>query len=211
MQIVSTNIGEPREIEWSGKMVRTGIYKYPVSHSLFLGKTDVKGDHVIDRRYHGGEDKAFYVYGSNHYPFWKEQYSQLEWSYGMFGENLTVDAVDESNLFIGSTYAIGEATVQVVQPRQPCFKLGVRFEDPGILKKFISSGYSGVYFSVVKEGKVVKGDTFKLLKEDSQQVSILDLFQAIFFPVERRKLEKIVTHQVIPEGMRAYLAKKLNP
>ena len=98
MKVISTNISQPKTVIWKGKEVTTGIFKEPVSEPLLLEKTDVKGDHVIDRRYHGGEDKACYMYSADHYPFWKERYEHLEWNYGMFGENLTVEGLQETDI-----------------------------------------------------------------------------------------------------------------
>lgn len=90
MKIVSTNIGEAVTIEWRGQKLQTGIYKYPVNQSLFLGKEDVENDHVIDRRYHGGTDKTCYLYSAEHYSFWQNRYPEVKLEWGMFGENLTV-------------------------------------------------------------------------------------------------------------------------
>jgi len=142
MKIISTNISNPKMVIWKNREVVTGIYKEPVDHAITLEKTDVKGDHVIDRRYHGGEDKACYLYSADHYPFWKERYPSLNWQYGMFGENLTVKGLEEEKINIGDTYKVGTAIVQVAQPRQPCFKLGIKFEDQsaisgGSLSSFI--------------------------------------------------------------------------
>ena len=88
MKVISVNIGEKRTVTWKYKTYETGMFKYPVEDAIFLGEEDVINDHVIDRRFHGGIDKAVYAYGENHYGFWKELYPDLEFSYGMFGENL---------------------------------------------------------------------------------------------------------------------------
>lgn len=125
MEIVSTNLGQKRIIEYNGQEVFTGMYKYPVKEPLSLEKTDVKGDDVIDRKYHGGIDKACYLYSSTHYDFWKTRYPNLNWVWGMFGENLSISNLDEANVLIGDIYQIGTAKVQVTQPRQPCYKLAI--------------------------------------------------------------------------------------
>ena len=101
MQIISTNIAEPTTIEWNGQQIQTGIYKYPVEIPIYMGIEGVENDHVLDRKYHGGADKACYLYSADHYSFWKNKYPNLEWIWGMFGENLTVIGLDESEIRIG--------------------------------------------------------------------------------------------------------------
>ena len=127
MKVVSTNIAQPTIIEWNGEQVETGIYKKPTNTSVYLGKTDVKNDAVMDRKYHGGEHKACYFYAANHYEHFKVLYPHLKWEYGMFGENITLNNFEETNIRIGDTFQLGEAIIQVSEPRQPCFKLGVKF------------------------------------------------------------------------------------
>ena len=90
MQIISTNLAQPRTVLWNGRAIETGIFKYPVTPPLVLGLEDVVDDRVVDRRYHGGVDKACYLYSADHYPFWRSEFPDLEWDCGMFGENLTV-------------------------------------------------------------------------------------------------------------------------
>ena len=94
MKVVSVNIGERKGVKYRGKTVQTGVFKKPVTHPIILGKFDVEGDAVIDRRYHGGEFKACYLYSADHYEFWKNKYPDLEWEYGMFGENITVEGLN---------------------------------------------------------------------------------------------------------------------
>ncbi len=209
MKILSVNVSEPRTVDWKGKEVVTGIFKKSVQEPIYLGKTDVNGDHVIDRRYHGGVDKACYLYGLNHYPFWQSEYPNLEFDSGMFGENITVDNCDESAILIGSLYKVGSAIVQVVQPRQPCFKLGLKFEDQGVLKKFIHQAFSGVYFRVLQEGEVTTGDEFQIEQEDDQNVSVRDFFNMLYGNLgDETKATRLIQHPAIPEQMRDYLAKK---
>ena len=154
MKIISTNIGNPTTFLWNGKHEKTGIYKYPTSESLFLGKTDVDKDTVIDRKHHAGEHKACYLFSSDYYGYWKNLYPQLNWDWGMFGENLTVEGMDESKIRIGDVYKIGAALVQVSQPREPCYKLGIRVGNQEILKQFIDYGHPGTYVRILVEGQV---------------------------------------------------------
>ncbi len=176
MKVVSTNIGEPKIISWRGKEVKTGIYKYPVNESIYLDKEDVKGDHVIDRRVHGGVDKACYLYAVEHYTYWKEKYPDLDWNYGMFGENLSVLGLDEGTITIGSIYKLGDAIVQVSQPRQPCYKLGVRFGTQVILKQFVEALMPGVYLRILTSGNVRIDDVMIPEEIHSDGISIREMY-----------------------------------
>ena len=179
MKIISTNIGQPRVINWKGKEVKTGIFKYPVNQPVFLGTEDVDNDHVIDRRYHGGIDKACYLYSTDHYGYWQKLYPGLEMPWGIFGENLSVEGLHEAEINIGDILKIGEAVVQATQPRQPCFKLEFRFNDYRIVRQFIDSGFSGVYVRVLEKGNVNTGDTMQLI-ERKQSLSIQKVFELIY-------------------------------
>jgi len=150
MKVISVNIGKMKKVQWKNKTYETGIYKFPVKESIFLGKEDVVGDAVIDRNYHGGFDKAVYAYSEDHYIFWKKLYPDLEFNYGMFGENLTISNLLEEEICVGSIYQLGGAKIQVTKPRQPCVKLGIRFQDAKVIKQFWNSTKSGIW----KQGKL---------------------------------------------------------
>lgn len=211
MRVVSTNIGEPVTISWRGKEVKTGIYKYPVEKPIFLGKEDVENDHVVDRRVHGGVDKACYLYGVENYSYWKEKYPQLDWDFGMFGENLTIEGFSENQVKIGSIYKLGTARVQISRPRQPCYKLGVRFEDPTIIKQFIDSKLSGVYVRVLEPGSVSTNDTMILEKEHVNGITIKELNTLLFHFDEKLHtdlLEKAIQDTLVSDDDKKYFAKK---
>lgn len=176
MKIISTNIAKPTIIEWRGQKVETGIYKYAVESPIFLGSADVVNDHVIDRRYHGGSDKACYLYSVDHYPFWQNKYPNQDWKWGMFGENLTISGLNESEIRIGDRFRIGNAEVQVTQPRQPCFKLGVRFGDQSVVSDFWTLPYPGVYVRVLSQGEVQSGDEMILIERDPESLSVSQVF-----------------------------------
>ena len=137
----------------------TGIYKHPVDKGIVLRRGGVEEDNVIDRRYHGGEAKAVYMYSADHYDYWKRLYPELDWDWGMFGENLTIEGLDEARLFSGSRYRIGEQViVELTTPREPCYKLGHRFGSSKLIRQFMEKPYPGVYASVIEEGCVRPGD-----------------------------------------------------
>ena len=180
MQILSTNIANPVTFKWQGKDVVTGIYKKPTGAPIYLEKENVRGDEVSDRRVHGGIYKACYMFSADSYPHWKQLYPHLDWHYGMLGENLTITDLDETKLQIGSTYKIGEALVQITQPREPCFKFAAKFGSNDVLKQFIDHGCPGKYVKVLNEGFVKPGDTIKLLEKAKNSISISDFFKLLY-------------------------------
>jgi MOSC domain-containing protein YiiM len=175
MKIVSTNIGERKEVTWENIKVVTGIFKFPVDEPVFLGVEDVKGDAICDRENHGGINQAIYGYSLNHYEYWKPLYPDLDWSLGIFGENLTIDDLDESNIHVGDTFKVGEAILEATLQRSPCYKLGIRFNDMKIVNQFWKTTFCGVYFKVVKTGFVQVGDEFYQIKMCADNPTIADL------------------------------------
>ncbi|MDN3666536.1 MOSC domain-containing protein [Algibacter miyuki] len=207
MNIRATNIAKPTTIHWHGKDVITGIYKTPTSTPIFLGEDLVKNDEVSDRKYHGGEFKACYLFSEKHYDYWKKQYPDLDWNWGMFGENLTVTDLDETQLLVGSIYQIGETLVQITQPREPCFKLGVRFENQNILKAFIDHGMPGTYVRILKTGHVKTGDAMVLVEEAQNSLTVAETYKLIFDKEKDQKLLALaVINEALPQKKRNKLA-----
>jgi MOSC domain-containing protein YiiM len=208
MKVISTNIGEPRTIIWNGKTVETGIFKYPVNQPIFLGLEDVENDHVIDRRYHGGIDKACYLYSSDHYEYWKKLNPELEMPFGIFGENLTVEGLHEAQVNIGDIFKIGEAVVQATQPRQPCFKLEFRFNNPNIVQQFIDSGFAGVYVRVLQKGFVRTGDSMELI-ERKNSLSIQKVYELLYTSeFQKKDVELAVNDPFIAASCKKDLLKR---
>lgn len=176
MKVLSLNIGKSTKVHWKGKSYTTGILKSSVPGPIFLGKEGVENDSVIDRKYHGGADQAVYAYGYNHYPYWQKRYPLLNMSHGFFGENLSLSKLDETEIFVGDIYQLGQAVVQATKPRQPCLKLGIRFNDIEVIKHFWNTTKSGVYFRIVQTGKVAAEDELKLIEKAQDSPSIAEVF-----------------------------------
>ena len=178
MKIVSTNIGERKEINWKGKIVTTGIFKYTVNEPIFLDTEDVKGDVICNREHHGGILQAVYGYSLKHYEYFKPFYPDLDFEMGIFGENLTIDDIDETKIHQGDTFKVGETILEATVQRNPCMKLGVRFNDMKIVKQFWNTTMCGVYFKVIKTGYVKAGDGFKQIKSCPENPTIAELYIA---------------------------------
>lgn len=178
MHILSINVGMPREVEWQGERVLTGIFKEPVAGRLHLRMLNLDGDAQADLTVHGGPDKAVYAYPFEHYAGW-EKFVSRHLSPGAFGENLTTAGFLEDQVHIGDEYRIGTARIVVTQPRMPCYKLGIRFGDSSMVKAFLKARRPGIYFSVREEGIVSAGDAIELVHADERQVSVTDLLELI--------------------------------
>lgn len=177
MKVISVNLGERKVINYKGKIVETGIFKYPVNQPVFLGNEVVKNDAIIDRKHHGGIEKAVYGYSENHYAYWKELYPDLDWNYGMLGENLTISNLEETEIFVGNTYKLGETLLEVTKPREPCYKLGIRFGTQKIVKQFWNSTKCGVYFKVLQTGNVKVGDELILVNKAENSPTIAEVYE----------------------------------
>jgi len=180
LKISSVNIAKPTTIIWNGKKVITGIYKKAVNQPILLGNQCVQNDEVSDRKHHGGEFKACYLFSEDHYEYWKNLYPNLDWELGMFGENLTVSGLNEKDIRIGDIYKIGSALVQVTQPREPCFKFGVKFGTQEVLKQFIDHGFPGTYVRVLEEGFIKTGNTFELVEKAKNSISTWQFFDLLY-------------------------------
>jgi MOSC domain-containing protein YiiM len=176
MKVLSVNIGKSKKIKWQFKTVETGIFKYAVDIPIFLDTEDVKNDHVIDRKHHGGNDKAVYMYAKNNYKFFQELYPDLEFHNGIFGENITIDNLSETEVYIGDIFQIGEAIIQVSQPRFPCFKLGIVFNNQKIVKQFLNAPFSGFYFRVLQKGIVKKDDEMNLIEKAKNSMTVAEIY-----------------------------------
>lgn len=174
MQVVSVNVGQPREIALNDRSVLTSIFKTPVQGPVAVRPHNLQGDRQADLRVHGGPYKAVYAYPSEHYPYWAKELG-VDLSWGALGENLTTSGLIEESTFIGDQLRIGSAVLQVTQPRMPCFKLNLRFERSDMVRRFWRSGFSGIYFSIVEDGELESGDELQLVYRPSEAISIADV------------------------------------
>jgi len=177
MKLLSVNTGKPRTVDANGTKVRTSIWKSPREGRVAVTALNLEGDKQSDLRVHGGPRKAVYVYPSEHYEYWKRELPGTDLPWGAFGENLTTAGLLEDDVRVGDRIAIGSAEFQVTQSRQPCFKLGIKFGSDGMLKRFIDSGRSGFYVSVVREGDVGAGDLVTVVERANDGLTVTEEFK----------------------------------
>jgi MOSC domain-containing protein YiiM len=203
MKILSVNVGLPRLLAWRGETFKTGIFKKPVSGRVMLRTTNLDGDRQADLSVHGGPNKAVYGYPSEHYEYWRAELPEHPLDWGAFGENFTTEGVIESQVSIGDRYRVGSAVVMVRTPRLPCFKLAAKFQRDDIIARFLRSGRSGFYFSVVEEGEAGAGDEFKFLGREESSLTIAEMFRLYSSPsTDIESLRRAVHVDLLPQGWR---------
>lgn len=173
-KLISLQVGLPRTVTRDGQEVTTGIYKMPIEKRIQLHWLNLEGDKQADLSVHGGQDKTVYVYPSEHYLFWKKELSNSDLPWGAFGENFTTAGLLEDTVCLGDRFTIGTAEAVVTQPRIPCFKLNLKFNNDIMAKRFLASRRTGFYLRVLREGEVGPGDEVVLTHHDENGVSISD-------------------------------------
>ncbi len=175
--LLSIQVAKPRAVRHMGKDVPTGIFKLPVTQPVMVRRLNIDRDEQGDLTVHGGVDKAVYCYAAEHYPAWREELAR-DLPYGTFGENLTVTGLMEDELHVGDLLEVGDAVLQVSQPRLPCYKLGIKIGSQRFLKRFLESGRSGFYCRVLQEGLIEPGQPITLKERDESQPTIADMVAA---------------------------------
>ena len=175
--LLSIQVARPQAIRHKGDEVRTGIYKLPVAGAVMVRRLNLDGDEQADLSVHGGVDKAVYCYASEHYPAWQAELGR-DLPNGTFGENLTVSGLLEIDLHLDDVLEVGEAVLQVSEPRFPCFKLGIKLGSLRWVKRFQQSGRSGFYCRVLQEGLIEAGQPIRVVERRASQPTIADIFAA---------------------------------
>jgi MOSC domain-containing protein YiiM len=209
MNLVSVNVGLPRDVIWKNRTVSTGIFKEPVDGPVVLRKLNLDGDRQADLSVHGGANKAVYAYPSEHFAYWQEVLPGVDLPWGMFGENFTTAGLIESEVNIGDTFRVGSALVMVKQPRMPCYKLGVKFGRDDILKMFVESRRTGFYFSVLEEGVVASGQSLEVVARDPAGITVADI--ANLYVREKHDpdlLNRAIDLEALPRSWRDYFRKQ---
>jgi len=210
MNVLSVNVGLPREVDWRGKTVRTSIFKAPVPGRVRVTLLNVQGDQQSDLSVHGGADKAIYAYPSEHYALWRDELPGSEFPWGAFGENLTIEGMLEDQVHIGDRFRVGSAEFVVTQPRMPCFKLGIRFHRPDMVKRFLRSGRTGFYLAVLREGEIGAGDPLDLIAQDDSRITVADVVALYAADAANQDLLRRASElSSLPESWREYFRERL--
>ncbi len=210
MKLISVNVGLPRDVEWNGQLISTAIFKEPVSGPIRLQALNLEGDQQADLEVHGGARKVVHAYPVEHYSFWREELGKTELPWGTFGENFTIEGVDEASVHVGDVLGLGSATLVVTEPRQSCYKLGLRLGRADAVKVFEQSGRSGFYLAVEKPGVVEAGDRFTIVREDPQRLTISDVVRAYTTGAsDVELLQRVVDNESLDELWREHFRDEL--
>mgnify|MGYP002067350181 CR=1 FL=1 len=195
---------------WRGRTVRTSIFKLPVDGRIHVATLNLDGDEQSDLSVHGGVDKAVYAYPSEHYAYWRAELPDLEFPWGAFGENLTVEGMREDDVRIGDRLRIGSTELIVTQPRMPCYKLGVRFDRPDMVKRVMQSRRMGFYFAVLHEGDVGAGDAIDVVARAESDLTVADVVELYATDEGNQALLRRATESAaLPESWRDYFRTRL--
>jgi len=192
--LVSVNVGKPKPLgQWRGQTIGSGIVKTPVEGRVAVRGVNLDGDRQADLSVHGGRDKAVYAYAIEETRLWEEELGR-ELGPGAFGENLTTEGVDVSGALLGERWRVGTALLEVVQPRLPCFKLGLRMGDPLFVRRFARASRPGAYLRIVEEGELGGGDEIEVERDAGQDhgVSVRLVSDAI-----------LNDHELVPQALAA--------
>ena len=214
-RVVSVNVGVPRVVEWHGREVESAIWKSPVDGRVAVRGVNLGGDAQADLRVHGGPDKAVYAYAVEDYAWWSDERGR-DLGPATFGENLTVEGLDLNAMLIGTRWSIGDVELEVAQPRQPCFKLGMRMGDAAFVDVFDGAERFGAYLRIVQEGDVGAGDAIEVTaREDvvpalppGTGITVRELGAAGNDP-PRAFLDRIVDDPLVPDGWREWAERHL--
>ena len=202
-RLLSVNVGLPRDIEWKGRTVHTGIWKDPVRGRCRVGRLNLEGDGQGDLAGHGGEHRAVFVYQIESYRHWQEQLKRTDFVYGQFGENFTIEGVPDDAVCIGDRYRIGSALFEVTQPRVTCYRVGIRMNEPRMAALLTSSGRPGFYFRVLQEGDVGPGDEMVKVGEAKERMTVAEINALLYSPDHPRdRLERALRIEALSRGWR---------
>lgn len=203
-RLLSINVGLPRDIEWKGRTVHTGIWKSAVQGRCRVGRLDLEGDGQGDLAGHGGEQRAVYVYQIESYRYWQEQLKRNDFVYGQFGENFTIEGLPDDTVCIGDRYQIGSAVFEITQPRVTCYRVGIRMNESRMAALLTGSGRPGFYFRVLQEGEVASGDEIVKVGEATERMSVAEINALLYSPNhDRHQLERALRIEALSPGWRS--------
>jgi MOSC domain-containing protein YiiM len=206
-RLLSVNVGQPKQVGVRrGRPQMSAIGKAPVTGRVRVEGVNVAGDDQADRRVHGGPDKAVYAYAAEDIAWWAQELGRDDLRPGIFGENLTTEGVDVTDAVIGEHWRIGTVELEVCQPRFPCFKLGLRFGDPVMLKRFALAGRPGAYLRIVTEGELGAGDEVDITHRPSHGITIAQVSRAVL--VDDEELEAAAAAPELPASLSRWMLER---
>src|SRR5499426_2578706 len=203
-RLLSVSVGLPRDIEWKGRTVHTGIWKDPVRGRCRVRRLNLDGDGQGDLVGHGGEQRAVFAYQIESYAYWQEQLKRSDFVYGQFGENFTIEGLPDDAVCIGDRYRIGTALFEVTQPRVTCYRVGIRMNEPRMPALLTSSGRPGFYFRVLQEGAVGAHDEIVKVGAAEERMTVAEINALLYLPNHAGdRLERALRIEALSPGWRS--------
>ena len=210
MRLLSVNVSQPIAVEIGEQRYHTGIYKSAVAGRLWLGRAQLAGDGQADMENHGGPNRAVYCYPHEHYAYWSEELGRDDFEYGQFGENLTAQGLLENAVCVGDAFRVGEAIIQITQPRVPCYKLANKLGIPDFAKTFLRANRSGFYARVLEQGSVGAGDVILPVQKDPVGMTVAEVNAALYLDKgDRAAVERALQIEALSPGWRRSFEKLL--
>ena len=181
-RLLSVNVGMPKDVSWHGRTVRTGVWKSQIAGPQMVRRLNIDGDGQGDLAGHGGEQRAVLVYQIESYRHWRRFFGRDDLEYGAFGENFTVEGLDDDIVCIGDRYRIGEAEFEVTQPRVTCYRVGMRLGEPELPSLLVAHHRPGFYLRVLTEGHVSAGDEIVQTARGRHGLSVADVDSLLYLP-----------------------------
>src|SRR5580693_8499795 len=200
-RLLSVNVGLPRDVTWKGKTVRTAIWKSPVTGRRMVRKLDIDGDAQADLAGHGGEQRAVFVYQMDSYHYWERFLGRNDFTFGQFGENFTVEQLPDSEICIGDRYRIGDAILEVTQPRVTCYRVGIRMNEPRMPALLVAHHRPGFYFRVLQQGEVGAGDDIVKIADGPERMSVAEVDALLYLPGQTsEQLQRVLRIPALSKG-----------
>ena len=205
-QLISINVGLPRDVAWRGEKVHTAIWKQPVQGRIAVRRLNVEGDGQGDLAGHGGEHRAVMVYQMDAYRYWEARLGRNDFSFGQFGENFTVAGLPDDEVCIGDRYRVGSALFEVTQPRVTCYRVGIRMSEPAMAALLVSHHRPGFYFRVLEEGEVGAGDEIVKVADGPEHITVAGIDALLYLPnPSREQLERSLRIPALSQGWKTSL------
>src|SRR6201998_320112 len=181
-RLLSVNVGLPRDVTWNGQTVRTAVWKSPVARGRMVRKLDIEGDAQGDLHGHGGEHRAVFVYQMDSYHYWERELKRSDFTFGQFGENLTVEGLADREVCVGDRYRIGGGVFEVTQPRVTCYRVGIRMDEPRMAVLLVAHQRPGFYFRVLEAGEVGAGDEIVRVAQGLERMTVTAINALLYLP-----------------------------
>jgi ferredoxin-NADP reductase/MOSC domain-containing protein YiiM len=202
-QLLSVNVGLPRDIEWKCKSVHTAVWKDAVRGRRKVERLNIEGDGQGDLQGHGGEHRAVLVYQIDSYRYWERELGRNDFVFGQFGENFTVEGLPDDEVCIGDRYRIGRALFEVTQPRVTCYRVGIRMDEPRMAALLVEHHRPGFYFRVLETGDVAAGDEIVKVEDGPERMSVAEADALLYLTGHSRaQLERALRIPALPAGWR---------